>query len=37
MYKMDTINIEKEEVIIRKMINNSNIRVKNHCANKETK
>ena len=37
MYKMDTINTEKEETIIRKMINKSNIRVKYHCANKEIK
>jgi len=37
MHKMDTYSIEKEETIIRKMINNSNIRVKYHYANKETK
>jgi len=37
MYKMDTISTEKEETIIRKMINKSNIRVKYHYANKEIK
>jgi len=37
MHKMDTNRIKKEESLIKKMINNSNIRVKNHCANKETK
>jgi len=37
MHKMDTNSIKKEESLIKKMINNSNIRVKNHCANKETK